>query len=176
MAHIRSFPPISGVDAEVLILGSMPGKASLLAEQYYAHPRHSFWRIIEGVVGIDSALSYEDRCSQLIEHRIAVWDVLKACTRSGSLDSDIVESSIVPNDFEHFFETHTRIRAVYFNGAKAENSYMKYVVPELPGAMARLGTARLPSTSPAHASLSFEAKLKKWKVITTLPFLWEKKR
>ena len=58
MAHIRSFPPISGVDATVLILGSMPGKASLLAEEYYAHPRNAFWRIIERVVGIDSALSH----------------------------------------------------------------------------------------------------------------------
>lgn len=116
-------------------------------------------------MGIDPAHSYKDRCSQLIEHQIAVWDVLKACTRSSSLDSDIVESSIVPNDFERFFETHTQIRAVYFNGAKAENTYMKYVVPELPDAMAGLGTARLPSTSPANASLSFEAKLNEWKVI-----------
>ena len=166
MAHIRSFPPISDINATVLILGSIPGKASLRAEQYYAHPRNSFWRIIEGVVGIDFALSYEDRCSQLMEHRIALWDVLKACTRSSSLDSDIVESSIVANDFARFFETHARISAIYFNGAKAENSYMKYVVPELPDAMAGLGTTRLPSTSPANASMSFETQLKKWNVIT----------
>ena len=173
MAHIRSFPPISDDNATVLILGSMPGKASLLAGEYYAHRRNAFWRIIEGVVGIESTLPYVERCAGLVQHRIAVWDVLKACTRSSSLDSDIVESSIIPNDFEGFFDTHTRIRAVFFNGAKAENAYMKYVLPELPDAAATLTTTRLPSTSPAHASMTFEAKLQKWQV---LPFLWEKKR
>ena len=171
-AHIQSFPPISDAKATVLILGSIPGKASLMAEQYYAHPRNSFWRIMERVAGIDFALSYEDRCAQLIRSRIAVWDVLKACTRSSSLDSDIVESSIVPNEFGRFFETHAQIRALYFNGAKAEQAYRKYVLPDLPEASAGISALRLPSTSPANASMSFDVKLKKWEAI--LPFLWKR--
>ena len=166
MTRIHSFPPISDANATVLILGSMPGKASLRAEQYYAHPQNAFWRIIERVAGIDAALSYEERCSRLTKRRIAVWDVLKACTRSSSLDSDIVESSIVPNDFGRFFASHAGIRAVYFNGAKAEQTYVKHVLPQLPEAMVGLQTVRLPSTSPANASLNFESKLKKWDVIS----------
>jgi len=166
MAHIRSFPPISDVKATVLLLGSIPGKASLRVEQYYAHPRNSFWRIMEHVAGIDPALSYGERCSGLVAHRIAVWDVLKACTRTSSLDSDIVESSIVPNDFEDFFESHRRIRGIFFNGAMAESAYVKYVLPGLPEAMASIERMRLPSTSPAHASVSFEGKLRAWRAIT----------
>lgn len=165
MTHIRSFPPISGVNATVLVLGSMPGKASLLAGEYYAHPRNAFWRIVERVAAVDSGLSYAERCAGLVANGIAVWDVLKVCTRSSSLDSDIVESSIVANDFARFFEGHRGIRAVFFNGAKAEQVYVKHVVRELPEAVAGLPRVRLPSTSPAHAGVSFEAKLEAWRAV-----------
>ena len=165
MSFIHSFPPISDNTATILILGSMPGKASLRAQQYYAHPRNAFWRIMEGLLGIDAGLPYAARCSGLVEHRIALWDVLEACTRSGSLDSDIVESSIVPNDFASFFARHGQIGAVYFNGAKAEASYLKHVLPELSDTHSSLPNARLPSTSPANASLSFGDKLEQWRRI-----------
>jgi len=165
MSFVQSFPPVSASDAGILILGSMPGKASLRAQQYYAHPRNAFWPIMEKLFGIGVSLPYTARCAGLIEHRIALWDVLEACTRSGSLDSDIVESSIVPNDFASFFDAHAQIRAIFFNGAKAETTFLKQVLPQLPAPAARLPAVRLPSTSPAHAAISFEDKLEQWKAI-----------
>jgi len=102
---------------------------------------------------------------QLLHHDVAVWDVLKTCTRQSSLDSDIVDSSIVTNNFKRFYSVHKDIRAVFFNGAMAEKSYKRYILPGLPVAMARLPLIRLPSTSPAHAALSFEQKLALWKQI-----------
>ena len=144
----------------------MPGKASLLAKKYYAHPRNAFWRIIEQLFGVDATLGYEERCARLTGHGVAVWDVLKACTRSSSLDSDIVESSIVPNDFQDFFDGHPKIRAIYFNGAKAETTYRRHVLAELLGPAAKIPALRLPSTSPANASLTFEDKLEAWQTIS----------
>lgn len=165
MSFVQSFPPVSASDAGILILGSMPGKASLRAQQYYAHPRNAFWPIMEKLFGIGVSLPYTARCAGLIEHRIALWDVLEACTRSGSLDSDIVESSIVPNDFASFFARHGQIGSVCFNGVKAEASYLRHVLPRLPDRYSSLPHTRLPSTSPAHAALSFEDKLEQWKAI-----------
>jgi hypoxanthine-DNA glycosylase len=161
------FEPIAAPNARVLVLGSMPGVVSLRAGEYYAHPRNAFWRIIEALFGISVALPYGERCRRLLEHRIAVWDVLHACRRSGSLDSSIVESSIVANDFPGFFAAHRGIQAVYFNGAKAESAYRRYVHPTLPVRAMGMGLTRLPSTSPAHASLSFDDKLERWRIIAS---------
>lgn len=163
MTTVYSFPSLSRPDAELIILGSMPGKASLHANQYYAHPRNAFWLLMESLFGIDRCLAYEDRCMQLLEHKVAVWDVLKMCTRQSSLDSDIVESTIISNDFVGFLSAHTQIDKIYFNGAKAEKSFIRYVVPSLPEAQAAIRRIRLPSTSPAHASLNFEQKHSLWK-------------
>lgn len=167
MTLIHSFEPISGDGARTLILGSMPGKASLQAQQYYDHPRNAFWRLIESILGIPSSAPYAERCARLVEHRIAVWDVLRACTRSSSLDSDIVESSIVPNDFAGFLSSHPSITRIAFNGAKAEAVYQRRVVPSLPPPLAEISSLRLPSTSPANASLNFEGKLDRWRVIAS---------
>ncbi len=165
MSFIQSFPPIADPGAKILILGSIPGKASLRAQQYYAHPHNAFWPIMECLLGIEPGLPYATRCCRLIEHRIALWDVLAACTRSSSLDSDIVESSIIANDFAGFFDRHPQIGVIFFNGAKAESSYRKHVRPRLPVAAARLPAYRLPSTSPAHAALRFDDKLEHWRAI-----------
>jgi hypoxanthine-DNA glycosylase len=96
---------------------------------------------------------------------VAVWDVLQACTRSSSLDSDIDDSSIVTNDFTAFFREHPEIRRVFFNGAKAESVYVKQVLPKLPPENAALTRRRLPSTSPANAGMSFQQKLKAWAAV-----------
>ncbi len=112
---VHSFAPISSDDAQVLILGSMPGKASLEANQYYAHPQNAFWKIVGRVLSLDPGTRYTDKAKILTANRVALWDVLKTCTRESSLDSDIVESSIVPNDFENFFAGHPGISRIYFN-------------------------------------------------------------
>ncbi len=110
-------------------------------------------------------LPYQQRVEAVTGRGIAVWDVMKTCTRTSSLDADIVESSIVPNDFASFFTTHLRITSVYFNGAKAEHSYRKYVLSRLPLKSKLRTYARLPSTSPANASLDLHAKSEAWKSI-----------
>ncbi|SHF75268.1 G/U mismatch-specific uracil-DNA glycosylase [Microbulbifer donghaiensis] len=165
MSCVHSFAPIAAADATRLILGSMPGVASLRAQQYYAHPRNAFWKIIAALLQLDGELEYRQRCAALIEHRIALWDVLRTCTRSGSLDSAIDDTSIVPNDFTSFLRKHAQITRIYFNGAKAEQVYRRYVLPDLPPPLCDIPTERLPSTSPAHASLSFAAKLSRWRAV-----------
>jgi double-stranded uracil-DNA glycosylase len=165
MSRVHGFPPIAAADASLLVLGSMPGKASLRANQYYAHPRNAFWQIIESLFGIDRTLPYEVRCAQLMAQRIAIWDVLQTCTRSGSLDSDIERSSIIANDFPAFFAAHPDIRAIYFNGAMAEQVFRRYATDFLPEALQRLPTVRLPSTSPANATYSFDRKLAAWRIM-----------
>jgi len=150
----------------VLILGSMPGKASLAANQYYAHPRNAFWKITSALLDFDPDAPYSKRLESLIRHRVALWDVLQACTRESSLDSDIVESSIVPNRFQEFFDSHRDIAAILFNGARAEQMYRRHVLPEIGEASRSLYSARLPSTSPAHASVSFAQKLDAWRAVT----------
>jgi len=166
MSYIHSFPPVSGPAADRLILGSMPGKASLAANQYYAHPRNLFWPIIEILFDIPADLPYEARCRQLAEQGVALWDVLRTCTRSSSLDSDILEASIVPQDFDGFLRAHPRIGVIFFNGAKAESVWRRHVGPTLPDDLAAIPTSRLPSTSPANASIPYPVKLRQWRAVT----------
>jgi len=157
---VRSFAPIAARDAEVLILGSMPGEASLAAGRYYAHPRNAFWPVMAALLGFDADAPYAVRVRALKTSRIALWDVLRACRREGSLDADIAREDLAANDFAAFFRTHLRIRRVFFNGAKAEECFRRHVARE-PG----VPWQRLPSTSPAHAALSFDAKLKAWRAV-----------
>ena len=165
MTQVHSFSPLVQNHCTKIILGSMPGKASLSANQYYAHPGNCFWRFVETLLGIPRSADYASRCNELTQHNIALWDVLKACTRSGSLDSNIIESSIVPNDFESFFDRHRNIASIYFNGAKAEKIYHRYVLPKLPLEFSNIPAIRLPSTSPANASIPVARKLEQWSVI-----------
>jgi len=161
--HIHSFAAIAAPDATLLILGSMPGKASLLANQYYAHPRNAFWPIMGELFGADPAMPYARRVRVLEHAGVAVWDVLASCTRRSSLDSDIDENSIVPNDFASFFRAHPRIERVFFNGAKAEASFRRHVPGSLVATTLRFEC--LPSTSPANASRSHARKLRAWRIV-----------
>ncbi len=158
---VYSFPPISNTNAHTLILGSMPGVASLHKGQYYAHPRNAFWPLMLNIFDVKIDLDYAARQSFLIEHGIAVWDVLKCCQRAGSLDSNIKQDSMIVNDFASFFDTHHDVSRVFFNGGTAETVFKKYVLPQL--TVNSLFFQRMPSTSPAHASLSFAEKLILWK-------------
>ena len=164
MTKIFSFPPISAPDAQVLILGSMPGVMSLRLQQYYGHPQNAFWRIVGEILGFDATGSYEQRTSALVKRKVAVWDVLEACVREGSLDSAIDSSSIVPNDFAGFFALHPSIWRVCFNGATAERVYWKKVLPTLV-TNHPVEYVRLPSTSPAHAGMPFAAKVQAWRLV-----------
>ena len=160
----RCFPPIASPDARILILGSMPGRASLAAGQYYAHPRNAFWPIMGSLLDFDASRDYPARVDALKVGVIAVWDILDSCHRPGSLDSAIADDSLVANDLPGFLATHAEIHHVFFNGAKAESCFRRHI--KLTMAEPQIGFARLPSTSPAHAGLSFERKLEAWRAIT----------
>lgn len=159
---VTSFAPLSRPFAKLLILGSMPGVASLTAQQYYAHSRNSFWPIMAGIVGFAAAAPYGERVEALTGAGIAVWDVLQSCVRPGSLDSAIQAGTRVPNDFAAFFAAHPGIRLVCFNGAEAQQSFARYVLPGFPAAGLRY--VRLPSTSPAHV-MAFERKVAAWRAL-----------
>ena len=164
MARVSSFPPIEDASAHTLILGTMPGAASLAAGRYYAHPRNAFWFILADLVGFDPHLDYVLRTQRLSDAGIAVWDVLRSCERRGSLDSEIDRTSVVANDFARFFEEHPQVQRVFFNGGNAELLYRRHVVHTLTATRA-LRYMRLPSTSPAHASLAAAAKAEAWRVV-----------
>jgi double-stranded uracil-DNA glycosylase len=160
---LTGFPPIATSSATILILGSMPSVESLRQHQYYAHKRNAFWRIMAAMLGFDASLSYRERASQLKGNDIALWDVIKTCERSGSLDTKIKNTSIEINDFATFFRKHPHIRKICFNGSMAEQQFRKHVIPILSEEhSADIVMIRLPSTSPAMATLSFDKKLAAW--------------
>ena len=157
------FPPVANGQARLLILGSMPGQASLQAAQYYAHPRNAFWRIMGDLLGAGPELPYAQRLVRLQAAGIALWDVIAACQRGGSLDADIVGASVRANDFSAFLAVHRSLERSVFNGAAAAASVRRRVLPGL--AERPLALHRLPSTSPAHAARSYADKLAAWSVI-----------
>jgi hypoxanthine-DNA glycosylase len=159
---ICGLPPLARASARLLILGSMPGDASLAARQYYAHPRNHFWPILGAIHGFDSGTSYTRRRSALAAAGIALWDVIGSCVRQGSLDSAIDDESIVVNDFASFLASHTQITMICFNGRKAESAWRRHVQGQLPPD-ARFEYRLLPSTSPAHAGMSYLRKLQVWR-------------
>jgi TDG/mug DNA glycosylase family protein len=157
--RVHSFPPLAGPGARVLVLGSMPGVASLQAQQYYAHPRNLFWPIMGELFGAGPDKTYEERGRILTARGVAVWDVLQSCVRPGSLDSSI--SAEVPNDFAAFFAAQPGIAHIFTNGGKADVS-LRRSVPDLPDGVV---ITRLPSTSPAHAALGFAEKCRIWAAV-----------
>jgi len=155
---VCSFDPIATPEARALILGSMPGTASLQAKQYYAHLQNAFWRIMGDLVGAGPDKPYDERVRILSERGIAVWDVLQTCTRCGSLDVDIRNE--VPNDFATFFAAHPCITHIGLNGGKAAASFKKHAALYCPK---NVVITTLPSTSPAHAARSFAEKCALWR-------------
>lgn len=165
LSGVHCFPPVVGLAPKVLILGSAPGRVSLDAIEYYAHPRNLFWRFLGDLLGFSPRLPYAERLARLTDAGIALWDVIAACERTGSLDSDIMPGSIEPNDFQEFFTVHRSIQHVFFNGTAAENEFRRKVLPELSVPCPVLH--RLPSTSPAHAARSLAEKQHAWSAIMT---------
>ena len=117
------------------------------------------------VVGFERNLGYLERAAALQHAGIALWDVLYSCKRSGSLDSKIESPSIVINDFDSFFSEHQMIKAIAFNGVKAEQEFRKRVIPAVAGLVGPKQLLRLPSTSPAMASMDYAKKLESWRAL-----------
>jgi hypoxanthine-DNA glycosylase len=151
----------------------MPGRESLAQQRYYAHPRNGFWPIVSELFKLTGE-DYEQKVQQLKENRVAVWDVLKACFRTGSLDSDIDKRTIVTNDFQAFYANHPKIQRVFFNGARAESIYLNQVLPGLDTTHAAISLQRMPSTSPAHAALNLAQKIEAWSALLVQERLLER--
>ena len=161
----HGFGSVARDDARVLILGTLPGKISLECGEYYAQPRNAFWRIMGELTGAIPTLPYGDRLRLLKENGVALWDVCAAGRRSGSSDSAIQLSTVEPNDFSGFLRTHSCVGLICFNGKKAKEIYDRKVVEKPPRVFERLRYAVLPSTSPAHAAMSYEQKLSRWREV-----------
>lgn len=159
--RLQSLAPVANADARVLILGSMPGVASLAQQQYYAHPRNAFWPIMATLFGFAADLPYAARLQQLVDNGVALWDVLAYCERQGSLDSAIRNEQA--NNIVAFLAMHPKITHLAFNGGKALQSFQKHVQPTLIASLPAL--LALPSTSPAYAAMSFSKKLQLWQQI-----------
>ena len=155
-------PPVVDDGTRVLVLGSMPGQVSLQMQQYYAHPRNAFWRIMSELLGFDDHADYAARLDAMLAAGIGLWDVLRLCDRPGSLDSAIVRDSMEANDFEKLFAQRPSITQVFFNGAKAEQVFRRLVAPNLAHPPTYL---RLPSSSPANAGVAYDAKLRAWRAV-----------
>jgi len=163
--RIAGFPPVIGNDPRVLVLGTLPSRQSLQKGQYYGHPQNAFWKIMGELFGALPELPYAERIRVLARGRVAVWDVLQASVRPGSMDADIDAATATANDFPALFAAHPGIEFVCFNGRAAADLWRKLVAPDLRNGSNTLEYRILPSTSPAHASLSFDEKLEHWRVV-----------
>ena len=152
------FAPLKPARANVLIVGSLPGAASLAAGQYYAHPRNAFWPVMAAVYGFDASAAYATRCRCMLAAGVMLWDVLGAAKRPGSLDAAIDTNSMQLNNFGFLLAPENTVQAVLCNGGKAYELFMRRVF--------RAGMPpvyKLPSTSPAYAAMRFEEKLQQWR-------------
>jgi double-stranded uracil-DNA glycosylase len=147
--------PAGSSDARLLILGSLPGEASLRAQRYYAHPQNQFWRLLGAAIGEDlAARDYDDRIARLAERDIALWDVVGEARREGSLDGAIRQAT--PNALADYVATHPRLRAVAFNGQTAAR-LGRLALAGIDGLL----LVDLPSSSPAY-TLPLAWKVERW--------------
>lgn len=157
MTRKAGFPAVIDANVRVLILGSLPGEASLAVQQYYGNPRNAFWRLMEGVLDTPLvALAYEDRLAALLSRGVGLWDVIAQAERPGSLDAAIRDPAA--NDLAALIDTLPNLRAVAFNGGTAAKLGGRLVGE-------RIATLALPSSSPAHAARSFAQKAAAWKAV-----------
>lgn len=156
---LQGLAPVVDAGTRLVVLGSFPGVASLQAQQYYGHPRNHFWPILGAIWGIDlAALRYAQRLAAMLDRGLGLWDVYASCRREGSLDSAIEEP--VLNDLAILTRRAPGLRAIAHNGGESARS-MKHTIA-LTQALG-VEVLRLPSTSPANASWTFERKLAAWR-------------
>lgn len=154
-----SFAPVASPTCRALVLGSMPGAASLQASAYYAHPRNAFWPILYALWGAQGPPeAYAQRVAFALSHHVAIWDAAHSCLREGSSDASIRE--VVINDFPGLFAQCPNIRAIFFNGRLAQDLFEKHT----PAFARDLPRQLLPSTSPAY-TLPFDEKLTAWRAL-----------
>lgn len=148
------FPAVVDANTRVLILGSLPGEASLAVSQYYGNPRNAFWRLMEGVLDTPLvALDYEAKLATLLKHGVGLWDVIAEAERPGSLDAAIKHPAT--NDLLALIDTLPSLKAVAFNGGAAAKLGGRLIGNRIP-------TIALPSSSPAHAARTFAQKAQAW--------------
>lgn len=164
---LTGLPPSIGADCRVLVLGSMPGDASLQAVRYYAHPRNRFWPVMASICGFDPVASYEHRVSCLHQAGVGLWDVIGQCERRGSLDAAIVRGSEIANPLDEVLMAHRSIVAIALNGGKAAEAFRRHVQPRLQG-IRMPALFALPSTSPANAAIRHDALRGAWAAISPL--------
>ena len=164
-ARLRGFPPLEPArsTARVLILGSLPGAASIAAQQYYAHPRNAFWPIMRELVRFDDTLDYSLRCARLCAAGVALWDVLAAGARAGSLDANIVRGTERANDIGALLQRHPKLKLIAFNGQTAATLFRRHIRDGAEQLTQSRRYVVLPSTSPAHAAMPFADKLSRWR-------------
>ncbi len=156
----RAFAPIVDANTRLLILGSLPGDASLAADQYYAHPRNDFWRLISSVLARDLAsLPYSDRLEALRAEGVGLWDVIADAQRSGSLDAAIRNPRAT--DLTGLIASLSKLTAVAFNGGTSARLGRKVI------GVSSLTLIDLPSSSPAHAR-PFAEKAEAWSVLKAI--------
>ena len=155
----RAFAPLVDDGTRVLVLGSLPGDASLNAAQYYAHPQNGFWRLISVAIGRDlHAMAYSDRVEALMAAGVGLWDVIASAQRAGSLDAAIRSPEAA--DLRGLIAGLPNLKAVAFNGATAARGGRK-ILARAEG----LTLIDLPSSSPAHASRTLAEKAERWGIL-----------
>lgn len=154
----KSFAPIIPENSKLLILGSLPGDKSLEENQYYAHPQNRFWKTMAILLSAPIPMDYPSRVALLHKHHIALWDVCELAIRKGSMDTDILKES--PNKIDQLLQENPEIKALCFNGQKAQKLFDKYFKR-----VDRIQYTTLPSTSPANARYSQERLSDAWGVI-----------
>jgi hypoxanthine-DNA glycosylase len=154
MTRLQGLAPVLDANTRVLVLGSFPGVASLRAQQYYGHPQNQFWKILGALWSLDlMAVGYPERIAAALAHGLGIWDVYAACERQGSLDTAIRAAEV--NDFAGLRQRCPALQAIAHNGGESFR-HMKHTQA------LNLPVYRLPSTSPANASWSFEKKRVVW--------------
>lgn len=163
--RLASLPPVLDAGARVLILGSMPGTASLREQRYYAHPRNLFWPMMQRHLQVDATAPYKQRLQQLRDCGVALWDVLAACQRHGSLDGAIDRASEQPNDVPGLLDAAPDISAVLLNGGRAAAMFRRHLEADCLRRRPGLRLVPLPSTSPANQSIPLARREAAWAVV-----------
>lgn len=157
---LQGLPPLLDAHTRLVVLGSFPGLASLRAQQYYGHPQNQFWNITATLLSIHPAdvlaMSYVERAKWLLSHGVGLWDVYAACEREGSLDTHIQNARL--NDLPSLCLRCPALVAIAHNGGESFKHARHTRALGLP-------VYRLPSTSPANASWSFQRKLDAWREV-----------